>query len=146
VIAAFDADRAGETMAWRVAAEVPGMKRMIPAVGKDWNERLLVERQGVHPTEQNRGDKETLRSLWKWHQTATALGRQDRYLQRITEVAIGVVQGEPLSEQARKAMEQDFQAHRQVDTNALEQTQGSVVKASPQKQPMAKKRCQGAEM
>jgi hypothetical protein len=145
VIAAFDADQAGETMAWRVAAEVPGMKRMIPAVGKDWNERLLVERQGVHPTEQNRGDKETLRSLWKWHQTAAALGRQDRYLQRITEVAIAVVNGEPLSEQARKAMQQDFQTHQQQEgkTNSAGLAQTQAIKSA---QPIPKQRHQGAEM
>jgi hypothetical protein len=132
-------------MAWRAAAEVPGMKRMIPAVGKDWNERLLVERQGVHPTEQNRGDKETLRSLWKWHQTAAALGQQDRYLQRITEVAIAVVNGEALSEQARKAMQQDFQTHQQQEgkTNSAGLAQTQAIKSA---QPIPKQRHQGAEM
>jgi hypothetical protein len=146
VIAAFDADQAGEAMAWRVAAEVPGMKRMIPAVGKDWNERLLVERQGIHPTEQNRGDKETLRSLWKWHQTATALGRQDRYLQRITEVAIAFVNGEALSEQACKAMQQDFQTHQQQAEPKLSRQSQSLAQPAQQKQPIPKPSRQGAEI
>lgn len=147
VVAAFDADQAGEIMAWRVAAEVPGMKRMIPAMGKDWNERLLVERQGIQPTEQNRGDKETLRSLWKWHQTAAALGRQDKYLQRITEVAIDVVNGEALSEQARRAMQQDFQTHQQVEKpNLAVLSENKAVQSDRQTQTSPQKRHQGAEM
>ncbi|NER26526.1 MAG: DUF3991 domain-containing protein, partial [Symploca sp. SIO1C4] len=43
VVAAFDVDQAGEEMAWRLAQELPGVSRVSPAYGKDWNERLLME-------------------------------------------------------------------------------------------------------
>ncbi len=41
VIVAYDHDRAGEEMAWKVAQTLPAVSRMKPALGKDWNEQLL---------------------------------------------------------------------------------------------------------
>lgn len=41
VAAAFDADVAGETMAWRLAQQVLGIERLTPNQGKDWNEVLV---------------------------------------------------------------------------------------------------------
>jgi 5S rRNA maturation endonuclease (ribonuclease M5) len=43
VVVAFDADQAGEIMAWRIAQELPGVRRMKPSYGKDWNERLIYD-------------------------------------------------------------------------------------------------------
>jgi DNA primase len=45
VVVAFDVDAAGEEMAWRVAQQLPGVSRMTPAYGKDWNERLVYDGQ-----------------------------------------------------------------------------------------------------
>jgi Toprim-like/Protein of unknown function (DUF3991) len=45
VVVAFDADAAGEEMAWRVAQQLPGVRRMTPAYDKDWNERLVYDVQ-----------------------------------------------------------------------------------------------------
>jgi hypothetical protein len=49
-----------------------------------------------------------MHQLWQWHLAATALGRPEAYLNRITEVAKDVVLGEPLSKKAETAMTQDF--------------------------------------
>ena len=107
VVAAFDADNAGELMAWRVAAQVPGVKRLRPAYGKDWNERLVNHGQ---PEEAQRADLDRgqLQPLWQWHQTAWKLGRSEKYLTRITEVATDVVKGKALSEKAQVAMQKDL--------------------------------------
>ena len=115
VVAAFDADQAGEKMAWRVAQVVPGVQRLIPAYGKDWNERLLAERLPESNRENGNdpGDRSLLRSLWHWHRAARGLGHRDGYLVRITEVAREVVDGKSLSEQAVRAMEQDIQRYQQ---------------------------------
>ena len=128
VIAAFDADRAGEKMAWRIAEVLPGITRMSPAQGKDWNDRLMVEHhpERANVGEYDRGDKTTLRSLWKWHRVAGELGRSHNYLKRITEVARAFVEGEPLSEKASIAMELDFQTHKQE-----KQTQSSPQQSHP---------------
>ncbi|MGV0029066.1 DUF3991 and toprim domain-containing protein [Phormidesmis priestleyi] len=147
VIAAFDADKAGEKMAWRIAEALPGITRMNPAQGKDWNDRLMAEH---HPEQVNvgkydRGDKQTLRSLWKWHRVAGELGRSSNYLKRITEVARAFVDGEPLSDKALSAMQQDSQTHQQ-QTHSRSQ-QPIAPSASSQQQPvLPKKSCQGVEM
>jgi C-terminal domain on Strawberry notch homologue/P-loop containing NTP hydrolase pore-1/Toprim-like/Protein of unknown function (DUF3991)/MutS domain I len=106
VLVAFDADKAGEKMAWRVAAAVPGVKRMVPAVGKDWNDRLLAER---HPDRvvPKSPDRQTFKALWKWHRVAAEVGHSAAYLARITEVARDVVDGKGLSEKAVAAMGRD---------------------------------------
>lgn len=119
VAVAFDADRAGEDMAWRVAQQLPGIHRLTPAYGKDWNERLVHEGHPEHASHPQH-DKETQKHLWQWHQIARHLGRPDTYLHRITEVARAVNQGNPLSQDAQKAMQRDF---RQVQ--AHEQSHGS---------------------
>jgi Toprim-like/Protein of unknown function (DUF3991) len=108
VLVAFDADGAGEKMAWRVAEAVPGVRRMVPAVGKDWNDRLLAE-QGVAPKEAQT-DRQGFKALWKWHRVAAEKGHPAAYLKRIAEVARDVVDGKGLSEKAVAAMEKDLQA------------------------------------
>jgi hypothetical protein len=105
VLVAFDADGAGEKMAWRVAEAVPGIRRMVPAVGKDWNDRLLAE-QGVVP-KKAQTDRQTFKALWKWHRVAAEKGRPEAYLKRIAAVARDVVDGKALSEKAVAAMEKD---------------------------------------
>jgi Toprim-like/Protein of unknown function (DUF3991) len=112
VAVAFDADRAGELMAWRVARELPRVRRVTPAFGKDWNERLVWggrQEQAPHQTEEQR----SIKALWQWHSAAQKLGRSPQYLQRIVEVAKGVVQGEALSGKGRNAMQQDLAALKQ---------------------------------
>jgi DNA primase len=106
VLVAFDADKAGEKMAWRVAEAVPGVKRMVPAVGKDWNDRLLAER---HPDRvvPKSPDRQTFKALWKWHRVAAEVGHSAAYLTRITEVARDVVDGKGLSEKVVAAMGRD---------------------------------------
>lgn len=118
VVAAFDADKAGEMMAWRVAAQVPGVKRLQPAYGKDWNERLVNHRQ-MGQAQQSELDRGQLQPLWQWHQTAWKLGRSEKYLTRIAEVATDVVKDKALSEKAQAAMQKDLaigqkQAQRQA--------------------------------
>ena len=108
VVAAFDGDRAGEEMAWRIAQQLPGVSRVTPAYGKDWNERLV---QDGYPDQarQSELDKQTLRSLWQWHQAAKILGKSEAYLRRITEVASATSQGNPLPEKAKLVMKRDLQ-------------------------------------
>jgi hypothetical protein len=126
VAIAFDADRAGELMSWRVAQELPGARRITPAYGKDWNERLIWDGQPENAPQPERDEQ--MGELWQWHRAAHEVGRAVGYLQRITEVARGVVQGEALSEQARNAMRQDL--------SAFEQGRSSRT-SSQGKQPMA---------
>ncbi|MBD2098862.1 toprim domain-containing protein [Trichocoleus sp. FACHB-591] len=113
VTAVFDADHAGEKMAWRVAQQLRGVRRMAPAYGKDWNDRLLGEQQPQDrkPAVSARGDKQTLHSLWQWYRVASELGHSQNYLTRISEVARDVVEDHPLSQKARSAMRQDFQTY-----------------------------------
>ncbi|MFM2433161.1 MAG: hypothetical protein RLZZ511_4375, partial [Cyanobacteriota bacterium] len=107
VLVAFDADGAGEKMAWRVAGEVLGVKRMVPVVGKDWNDRLLAEQQPeLQQAEQT--DRQVFKTLWKWYRVAGEVGHQEGYLKRITEVAREVVDGKGLSEKAGQAMNRDL--------------------------------------
>ncbi len=130
VMVAFDADRAGEQMAWRVAEAVPGVQRMVPAMGKDWNERLLGHGQ-AEQEQPDRDDKQTLQALWKWHRVAREAGKSDKYLSRITVVARDVVEGKPLSEQALAAMRQDFQSHEsQLQHHDVAQEQGAMPSAA----------------
>ena len=119
VVAAFDADKAGEMMAWRVAAQVPGVKRLRPAYGKDWNERLVNHGQPGQ-VQQAELDREKLQPLWQWHQTAWKLGRSEKYLTRITEVATDVVKGKALSEKAQVAMQKDLNLRNSQDTQHLD--------------------------
>ncbi|NEP17563.1 MAG: DUF3991 domain-containing protein [Leptolyngbya sp. SIO4C1] len=130
VIAAFDADTAGESMAWRIAEQLPGIRRLKPAYGKDWNERLIHRRQPEQARQTNL-DKTQLRRLWQWHQVARLLRRSDNYLSRITEVARNVAKGEPLSEQAQAAMQQDLAtAQQRLNRLPQGQSQEGAVKKS----------------
>ncbi|PSR19301.1 hypothetical protein C8255_02775 [filamentous cyanobacterium CCP3] len=105
VAVAFDADVAGELMAWRVAQQVPGIERLTPNQGKDWNEVLVNPEGGGNGWQQGRPE---LDQLWHWHGAAVALGRPEGYLSRITEVAREVAKGNPLSEKAKAAMQRDL--------------------------------------
>jgi hypothetical protein len=107
VLVAFDADGAGEKLAWRVAEAVPGVRRMVPVIGKDWNDRLLAE-QGLAPKEAQT-DRQVFKALWKWHRVAAEKGHPAAYLKRIAEVARDVVDGKGMSEKATQAMRQDLQ-------------------------------------
>jgi C-terminal domain on Strawberry notch homologue/Toprim-like/Protein of unknown function (DUF3991)/P-loop containing NTP hydrolase pore-1/MutS domain I len=123
VLVAFDADGAGEKMAWRVAEAVPGVRRMVPAVGKDWNDRLLAE-QGVEP-KAAQTDRQTFKALWKWHRVAAEKGHPEAYLKRIAAVARDVVDGKALSEKAIGAMKQDLQSlesHQQIERPTIPRT------------------------
>jgi DNA primase len=104
VAAAFDADVAGETMAWRVAQQVPGIERLTPNQGKDWNEVLVNPEGGGNGWQQSRP---LLTQLWRWYGAATAMGRSEGYLSRITEVAREVAKRQALSEKAQAAMARD---------------------------------------
>ena len=94
-------------MAWRVAAQVPGVKRLRPAYGKDWNERLVNHGQ-PEQVQQSELDRGQLQPLWQRHQMAWKQGRSEKYLTRIAEVATDVVKGKALSEKAQAAMQKDL--------------------------------------
>jgi hypothetical protein len=107
VVAAFDADQAGELMAWRLAQQLPGVERLAPGQSKDWNEQLMHPEQSgkvVQPT----ANQAQMNQLWQWHLAATKLRRPEAYLNRITEVGKEVVKGVPLSEKAAAAMARDM--------------------------------------
>ncbi len=106
VIVAHDHDRAGEEMAWKVAQTLPAVSRMKPALGKDWNEQLLSSGQTIQPSPTPESSE--------WKRVAQALGRSENYLHRITAVTKNIEAGQPLSAQAREAMQQDFQIYRQT--------------------------------
>ena len=92
-------------MAWRVAQQVPGVERLTPNQGKDWNEVLVNPEGGGNGWQQSRPE---LGQLWRWHGAAVALGRPEGYLSRITEVAREVAKGQSLSEKAIAAMQRDL--------------------------------------
>jgi C-terminal domain on Strawberry notch homologue/Toprim-like/P-loop containing NTP hydrolase pore-1/Protein of unknown function (DUF3991) len=143
VIAAHDTDAAGEKFAWRLAQALPGIKRMAPACGKDWNDRLLAEKQGKSMPDPG-VDKQTLRELWKWHRVANQLGQQANYLARIATVAQEFVDGQPLSDKALAAMQQDFQTQQQqTQVQHAQTTQQTQAKSES---PQPKKSCPGVEL
>jgi hypothetical protein len=92
VVAAFDADQAGELMAWRLAQQLPGVERLTPKGSKDWNAMLINPQDGENSRLKNQSE---LFNLWQWHPAARELGRPVKYLHRIVEVAKTVVQGGP---------------------------------------------------
>jgi Toprim-like len=77
VAAAFDADKAGEAMAWEVAHEIPGIMRAAPAWGKDWNERLRTQPDST---------QETQRLIKDWDRIARALGYPEQRLSVIQQL------------------------------------------------------------
>ena len=99
---AFDADKSGELMAWRVAQQLPGAVRSLPT-SKDWNKQLMVTNQAASSMQER-----VLPDLWNWHQAASSLSHPEPYLNRIVEVAISSLKGEALSDRARAAMEKDL--------------------------------------
>jgi Toprim-like len=101
VAIAFDADKMGELMAWRVAERLPGSDRLLPTAGKDWNEQLIGVKQAIT-------DRQQRLLLWQWHSAALINGRSEKYLSRIRAVAVAFMRGETLSEQAKEAMKQDL--------------------------------------
>jgi conjugative relaxase-like TrwC/TraI family protein len=108
VVLAHDRDRPGEEMAWRVASTLVRVERIKPTVGKDWNEALIL------PTNER---KNSSFDISQWQRVAQALGKSDNYIHRITEVAAQFKIGQLLSEQANKAMQQDFQAYNQIQND-----------------------------
>jgi conjugative relaxase-like TrwC/TraI family protein len=108
VVLAHDRDRPGEEMAWRVASTLVRVERIKPAVGKDWNEALIL------PTDERQNPPS---DILQWKRVARALGKSDNYLHRITEVAAQFKAGQSLSEQANKAMQQDFRSYRQIQND-----------------------------
>jgi hypothetical protein len=106
IIAAHDADRTGEEMAWRLAAEVPAINRATPTRGKDWNEHLLSERQPNHP--------EASSAPSQWSRVAQAIGKPVAYIERIKAVTGAK---NPLPEEAKAAMQQDFHAYNQTSSD-----------------------------
>jgi DNA primase len=105
VIAALDGDQAGTLMAWRIAEQLPGVERLMPKYGKDWNERLMHSENSENSPHYARNAE--MNQLWQWHLTAKRLGKPDAYLRRITEVARDTVKGVELSNQASAAMAKD---------------------------------------
>lgn len=128
VFVAFDSDSAGEIRAWQIAQEMPEIRRIMPAYGKDWNDRLIYDGQPEQARNSQR-DKQALSGLWKWHRVAFEMDRSERYLHRIVEVAKSVAAGESLSDQAVAAMKNDLEIFSQVaislkSTSYLPQTTG----------------------
>ncbi|MEL7359727.1 MAG: strawberry notch C-terminal domain-containing protein [Cyanobacteria bacterium J06560_6] len=113
IILAFDADKAGELIAWRVARQLYEVSRLYPNKGKDWNEQLVGRTQSCS-ADSNSAE------LWKWHAAARTLNRPEKYLKRIAEVAVAFVKGSPLSEKAAIAMERDLQSIQQKSTSSCE--------------------------
>jgi uncharacterized membrane protein YccC len=80
-------------------------------------------------------DKRTLNALWKWHRAAQELGRSQRYLSRITEVAREIIKGESLSSQAKAAMQHDietFSGQQQAHSKVLSKS-GDILQEYSQK-------------
>ena len=107
VAAAFDADQAGELMAWRLAQQLPGVRRLTPIQSKDWNERLMHP-ESLEKVAQQTANQAQMKQLWQWHLAAKILRRPEAYLKRITEVARETIKGTPLSEKATIAMTNDM--------------------------------------
>lgn len=105
VIVAFDADRAGHEMAWKIAQVLP-IAYLTPTGSKDWNEQLLSERQASRTTNSP--------AVSKWHLVAQAIDKSEAYQQRVVTVTEEFKQGHSLSAEARKALHQDFDSYEQL--------------------------------
>ncbi len=129
IILALDGDRPGEEMSWRIAKQLPGVLRIRPLLGKDWNEQLLGSKVYFPSKEewlslaialdkdeltQQRSDwiayRRKQNQLWQWYRQAEITNKPDVYLERIAEVAIAFNQQQPipLSERAIEVMEKDL--------------------------------------
>ncbi|MEO0767852.1 MAG: strawberry notch C-terminal domain-containing protein, partial [Cyanobacteria bacterium J06649_4] len=98
---AFDADKAGELMAWRISQKLPRVERLLPHYGKDWNEQLV----GIKSSTVNAN---RLDPLWRWYVAAQEMNHSEKYLRRISEVTIAFHKGNPLSAKAKAAMAKDL--------------------------------------
>jgi hypothetical protein len=103
VIVGYDADRAGEQMAWKVAQSLPRVTRLQPNCGKDWNEQLLG----------NNKSSLSVDSPEEWSRIAKALGKPESYINRVTDVVTAFKAGQPLSEKATTAMHCDRDTYKQ---------------------------------
>lgn len=105
IIAAHDADRTGEEMAWRLAAEIPAISRATPTRGnKDWNEQLLGSNKSSL----------SIDSPVEWQRVAQALGKPVSYINRIKSVTEA---GKALPQEAKSAMQEDFSAYSQTSND-----------------------------
>lgn len=125
VFAAFDADQAGTLMAWRIAEQVPGVERLMPKHGKDWNERLMKSESSEGRLYCNSQNAE-MNQLWRWHLVAKLLDKPDAYLSRITEVAREAVKGTPLSNKAVIAMAGDMACFSRSTTQTMPKSRSSA--------------------
>lgn len=81
VAIAFDADKPGELMAWRIAQHLLEVNRLLPTKGKDWNEQLIGPAQPAP-------HRQKFSVLWKWYQAASTIGHPEKYADRIREIAV----------------------------------------------------------
>jgi hypothetical protein len=105
VVVAFDNDRAGEYMAWKIAEKVPGVTRVRPQQGKDWNDVL----RGI-------GDGQYQPGVEEWIRIATAIGKDPKYVERVTEILGEVKAGQPLSQGSISFMRQDIKKYQQIQS------------------------------
>ncbi|PSM45819.1 hypothetical protein C7Y66_28355 [Chroococcidiopsis sp. CCALA 051] len=108
IILAQDADRAGEKQAWNVVKALGkgNIIRAAPSLGKDWNEFLQAT---VRATQLEQWYK-----VSEWWRIAQAIGKTNKYVQRVKIVASEVESNQPLSKEAKASMEQDFCKWREI--------------------------------
>ncbi|MBE9020291.1 toprim domain-containing protein, partial [Chroococcidiopsidales cyanobacterium LEGE 13417] len=108
IILAQDADRAGEKQAWNVVKTLGAgnIIRAAPSLGKDWNEFLQAT---VAATQLERWCK-----ISEWWRIAQAIGKTNKYVDRVKVVTAEVESSQPLSKEAKASMEQDFDRWREI--------------------------------
>lgn len=83
---------------------------------------MQVFQQKIDQADQRTGDflassqqsSPSVDTLRHWYRVSRELGKSQQYLNRITEVANQFKAGQPLSEKALNAMQQDFNTHNQI--------------------------------
>ncbi|URD53618.1 toprim domain-containing protein [Chroococcidiopsis sp. CCNUC1] len=102
IILAQDADRAGEKQAWNVVKALGkgNIIRAAPSFGKDWNEFLQAKMTATQ--------LEQWYKVSEWWRIAQAIGKTNKYVQRVKIVAVEVESGQPLLKEAKASMERDF--------------------------------------
>lgn len=108
IIIAQDADRAGEKQAWNVVKALGkgNIIRAAPSFGKDWNEFLQAKMTATQ--------LEQWYKVSEWWRIAQAIGKTNKYVQRVKIVADEVESNQPLSQEAKASMEQDFCRWREI--------------------------------
>lgn len=108
IILAQDADRAGEKQAWNVVKALGkgNITRAAPSLGKDWNEFLQAKMTATQ--------LEQWYKVSEWWRIAQAIGKTNKYVQRVKIVASEVESNQPLSKEAKASMEQDFCQWREI--------------------------------